>query len=339
MGSSLRWRHWVVVISFAFLLASGLAADSPEVPPSADPLTATIHTEDADRFARLFNATNGKPSAEEIQKEYLDGASYGVTVFTPYRIMNAAHLAKAVTDDPANYAHAIGDCLPRIQQYNADLHSIYLALHGLLPDQPLPQIYVVFGAGNSGGTAGQNAQVLGLEVICKVSGGTPEGLRTTFRQLFAHETVHTFQNDPSEAKKSPLLASVLQEGAADFIASLVTGETPDPQRANWAAQRESSLWSQFQKDLVVTQSPEDKADPKAAEQASKRWIGNYQSAPPGWFSEAGYWVGMRVWQCYYQAAADKHQAIHDVLAWNNPELILTKSGYRGGLCGDEVKPK
>ena len=31
-------------------------------PPPADPLTATIHTEDAERFARLFTATKGKPS-------------------------------------------------------------------------------------------------------------------------------------------------------------------------------------------------------------------------------------------------------------------------------------
>jgi hypothetical protein len=42
---------------------------------------------------------------------------------------------------------------------------------------------------------------------------------------------------------------------------------------------------------------------------------------------------MRIWHCYYEAASDKHQAIRDVLDWNDPGLILRKSGYVGGPCG------
>ncbi len=302
------------------------------VPPPADPLTVMIHTEDAERFARLFTATEGKPTAEQIQKDYLDNASYGVTVFTPYRIVNATHLAAAIAADQESYAHAIQQCLPRLREYDSDLRAIYLAMHGLYPDKPLPQIYVIFGAGNSGGTAQPDAQVLGLEVLCKTS-DTPEALRTTMRRFFAHETVHTLQNDPADQRKSPLLAQVLTEGGADFIASLVTGETPEPQRANWAAQRESFLWSEFQKDMVATQPPMNRQDPSGAKQANLRWIGNYQKAPAGWPFEVGYWVGMRIWQCYFQAAADKHQAIRDVIDWNDPQSILTKSGYQGGSCG------
>lgn len=224
--------YTLALVFMLFMRVSTFAADPPQ-PTPADPLTATIHTEDAERFARLFAATNGKPSAEQIQKEYLDDGSYGVAVFTPYRIQNAAHLAEAVASDGPSYDRAIRECLPRLKQYNADLRSIYLAMHGLYPDKPLPQIYVVFGAGNSGGTAGPTAQVLGLEVICKTGGDIPEGLRTTLRRFFAHETVHTFQNYPTGPKTSPLLANVLTEGGADFIASIVTGETPEPQRANW----------------------------------------------------------------------------------------------------------
>lgn len=329
----LCWAHWILRLSLTLSLSASAVATSQ--PSPADPLTATINTADAERFARLFGATNGKPSAEQIEKEYLDGASYGVTVFTPHRIVNATNLAKAVAANPAGYERAIRYCLPRLQQYNTDLRSIYLALHGLLPDQSLPQIYIVFGAGNSGGTAGPNAQVLGLEVICSVSGDTPEGLRTTLRKFFAHETVHTFQIDPTEPQKSFLLAAVLQEGAADFIASIVTGETPDPQRASWAAQRELTLWTQFKKDLLLTQAPADKSHPKAAQAAMLRWIENYKNAPPGWPTEVGYWTGMRIWQCYYQAATDKHLAIHDVISWNNSEAILRKSGYSGKPCGVE----
>ena len=37
-----------------------LPAAAANRPPPADPLTATIHTEDADRFATLFAKTKGK---------------------------------------------------------------------------------------------------------------------------------------------------------------------------------------------------------------------------------------------------------------------------------------
>ena len=39
---------------------------------------------------------------------------------------------------------------------------------------------------------------------------------------------------------------------------------------------------------------------------------NYEIAPAGWPSEVGYWLGMRIWQCYYEQMPDKHQAVEDV---------------------------
>ncbi len=133
-----------------------------------------------------------------------------------------------------------------------------------------------------------------------------------------------------------MLAQVLTEGGADFIASLVNGEVPEPQRAAWAGQRESFLWNEFQKDMVATQPSMSKQDPAGSKQANLRWIGNYQKAPAGWPFEVGYWVGMRIRQCSFSAAVDKHQAIRDVIDWNDPQAILTKSGYQGGSCGTVV---
>lgn len=317
---------------FAALLmccfGSAVSAEETLIPPPADPLTVQLHIEDAERFARLFVASKGKPSAETLQKEYLDRGSYGVSVFTPYRIEDAATLAKAIEGDTAAYDRAIRECLPGLKQYNAELRSIYLALHGLYPDKPLPQIYIVFGAGSSGGTAGPNAQVLGLEVLC-LPAISPNGIGPTLREFFAHETVHTFQNEPRYAKKSPLLAAALKEGAADFIASIVTGRIPRPDRADWASEREAELWAQFKKDMLATHPDKAKAAPAEAKEASRRWIANYKRSPPGWPHEVGYWVGMRIWQSYYENAKDKHQAIRDVIAWDDPEEILRKSGYEG----------
>ena len=58
-----------------------LPAAATNRPPPADPLTATIHTEDADRFATLFAKTKGKPTAAQLKRDYLDKGSFGIGVF------------------------------------------------------------------------------------------------------------------------------------------------------------------------------------------------------------------------------------------------------------------
>lgn len=233
------------------LVVSAMAT-AQAVPPPADPLTVSIETADADRFAAVFNSANRRPTAEQLQRGYLDAGSYGVRIFTPDRIINANHLAEVVAKRPDFYAKAINTCLPIIKGTTAELRATYLAFHGLFPERPLPRLYVVVGADNSGGTAGPGAQVLGLETLCGLA-DSPEKLREIVRGLYAHETVHTFQSAVGmEELDGGLLGSVLIEGAADFIATLVTGRQIDPARAAWAAPREAELWRQFEADLAMT---------------------------------------------------------------------------------------
>ena len=303
---------WLLTV-FAAGLAGAATAETAS-PPPADPLTAIIHTEDAERFAALWRATNGKPTAEQLQRDYVDKGSYGISVFTPGRINDGENLAQRIARHPERYADAVNRCLPLVAAANTDLRSIYLGLKGLIPDAQLPQIYMVVGAGNSGGTADAKAQVLGLEVIC-AENQTPEKFRQTLRYFFAHETVHTLQSRPPEDDKSPLLTTILYEGAADFIASVITGEQSSPERAAWGTPREQALWIALKADLASPTPP------------AQRWIYNYQSAPEGWQSDLGYWIGHRIWQGYYDRAADKHQAIRDMLQMNNAQMILERSDY------------
>lgn len=297
-------------------------------PPDADPLTVVLHTEDADRFARLFAETDGLPDAERLETEYLAPGSFGIEVFTPHRIKNADNLAAAIARDPTAYRKAIDSCLPAAKAAQSDLRSIYLGLQGALPTARLPQVYLVFGAGNSGGTARPGAQVLGLEVLCKVS-DSPEALRSKLRHLFAHETIHSLQMDARiDAEANPLLLNVLAEGAADFIAWLVTGEEPSESRAAWAEPREAELWEAFQSDLALVENAAKTGEKVAeANAAAGRWVGNYGSAPDGWPSELGYWMGLRIWERYYEASGHKREALHRMLSIENPELILASGSY------------
>ena len=284
-----------------------------------DPLTVDIDAADALRFAQLMK--NGAiPNATDLQHGYLDGAGLGVKIFTPMRIVDARRLARVVAAQPDLYRQAIRDCLPQLPALRSDLRAIYLAFAGLLPQRPLPPIMVVFGAGNSGGTASAEAQVIGLEVTCSL-GATPQQFRTTMRGFFAHETVHTWQRDATpQAQADPLLTQSLLEGVADYLASVVTGEVPGPDRDQWARGREAWLWREFQRNRQTMLTDPD--SPRF-----KRWFANYGAAPEGWPSEAGYWIGMRIAEAYVARSPDKRAAMDALIELRDPAAILDASGY------------
>lgn len=252
--------------TFGLLLASSALAADPVIPPPADPLTVEMETGDADRFAALFEAAGGTLSAERLQRDYMDRGSYGVKVFTPNRIKDAADLVNRGAAKPGVYARAARTCLPIVNQTTAELRATYLALHGLFPDKPLPQLFLVVGAGNSGGTAAPGAQVLGLEVLWR-GATTPDALRAIVRGFYAHETTHPLQGGLPAG--NTLLASVLQEGAADFIAELATGRPMDQARADWAMPREAELWKQFEADLKATRGATAETELKPGTPASE----------------------------------------------------------------------
>jgi hypothetical protein len=309
------------------LAALLLAAATPAVPPPVDPLAAEVESADARRFAALWERTGGKPTAEQIQRAYLDPGSYGVQVFTPNRIESATHLAAVIAAHPKLYDRAVRECLPVIAAMSDELRATYLAMHGLLPEQPLPHIYLVVGANNSGGTAGSGAQVLGLEVLCRIS-DTPEKLRETVRAFFAHETVHVFQSDAmTGAFDGTLLNNVLAEGAADFIATLVTGRQIDPARAAWGRAHEAELWQQFTDDLAMTRGSSEPKRGSPAAIAVHRWIGNAGDAPPGWPGEVGYWIGQRIWERWYAKQPNKHAAIRRMLTLDRLDEILAGGAF------------
>ena len=311
--------------ALAGLLALSLASAAHA---QVDPLTVRVDDSAAQRFAKLWRSTNGKPTAAQIQAGYLAQGGRGIEVFTPNRIVSAERLATTIAKKPELYADAVDRCLPWVSDTNAQLRSIYLGLKGLFPTRELPQIAVVFGANNSGGTAGPGIQVIGLEVICRLS---PD--RAAFdeimRQFFAHETVHTFQQESNGPSKDPLLAAALSEGVPDYVTMLVTGRAPDAKRDAWAREHEASVWRDFRRDSeIVRAGTHAKGEmTPAAKQVFRRWFANAGDPPAGWPSELGYWVGMRISEAYVDRAAAPHAAIEDLIRAADPAAILARSHY------------
>jgi len=291
-----------------------------------------IQSVDAHRFAAIFEATEGTPTADDLRAGYLDGAGRGVEIFTPHRIRDAQHLASVIAARPELYRRGIDVCLPLADDSNDELNRIYAGLKEIFPEETLPDIHVVFGAGNSGGTADADAQVLGLEVICAIEDNEAD-IRARYRHMFAHETVHAFQvHSPAATEIDPLIAYSIREGFPDYIAWRVTGVAPDAERDSWAQENADMLWRRFSEDRATLNAAIANGTPYA--QASdemqitmRNWYANYRAAPEGWPYEMGYWMGRQIVTAYMDNADDEAEAIATLLTFEDPLEILDQSGF------------
>lgn len=312
-----------------FLLCALSIGTASTANAQVDPLTAKVDSSDAERFAEVWREAAGQPNAAQLQSGYLDHSGRGVAVFTPGRIENAEWLAQTISENPDLYRDAIERCLPWVAPTQTQLRATYLGFKGLFPDKPLPEIAVVIGANNSGGTAAPGIQVIGLEVICRLS-PDQDAFEKRMRQFFAHETVHTFQSAfTAAAKDAPLVAWALREGVPDYITSLITANIPNLERHEWAVSREAWLWSEFQKDAEIVKAGLNESGQLSdeAQTAFHRWFANAGNAPQGWPDELGYWIGMRIAEHYVSASSDPKRAIEDLIDATDPAGILLLSAY------------
>lgn len=315
---------------FALTLIVAIANTAQAQPSGVMPLEAEIDMRDALRFAKLFDEKKGVLTAQDIQKHYLDNAGPGVKAFTPYRIVDAANMAEVIKTDAKHYRYAIDKCLPMVSSLNGELRATYLAYRGLLPNQVLPRVSVIFGAHNSGGMADKENQVIGLEVMCS-EGTSLDDFRRAMRSIFAHEAAHSMQTMPAGegAYKDMLLIYAVMEGGPDYVSSLVSGREPSAEREAWGRPQEAKIWAQFNADrkLLLNRKGDDLSKEPEMQSAMQRWFGNAGHAPAGTPSEAGYWVGMQIAKAYVEQAADKARAIAELLNVGNAQQIIDKSGY------------
>ncbi|WP_265570121.1 hypothetical protein [Sphingomicrobium nitratireducens] len=307
-------------MSAALLLALSLLV------ARVDPLTVRLELDDAERFAELMEG-DAVPDAAVIRSRYLEQGGEAIAIFTPGRIENADHLAATVSANPGLYRDAVTRCLPWARKATPLLRATYLGLSGLLPHHSLPRIAVVVGADNSGGTAGEGMQVLGLEVLCRTSPDRA-AFDAQLRKFFAHETVHTIQGRGDE-DDDLLLRQTMTEGVADYVASLVTGQPPDRERDKWAREREQDLFNEFATDLAemrrLEADPDDTTEPMMA--ILRRWHINAGSPPEGWPGELGYWIGRRISQSFVDRAEDKRAAIEALIALEDADAIVAQSEF------------
>lgn len=314
-------RHTGVLALLALLLVPGtaLAAD-PGTEPGAG---VEVRTADVTRFFQVLDAAGGAPGAGALQRDYLDAGTPALREFSEIRIGGADRLAAAIETRPELFARArrCATDLPAIRE------RVLVALDRLgelLPAARFPPVTVVVGRGTTGGVTTPAGVVIGLETLCNADWMQAD-ITDRFVHLITHEYVHVQQ--PGAAVEVPAPTVLYQtwlEGGAEFVGELISGEVANVHLQPWTRGRECALERGFLADIDSTDlSP---------------WLYN----GPGDESrrgDLGYWVGYRIARAYYESAADKQQAIADMLSVTpeNARELLDASGWQPA-CGPEEHP-
>jgi tetratricopeptide (TPR) repeat protein len=299
----------------------------------SDPNNTRFITADIERFWKAYDKAMAVPPSERVaifQRDYIDVGSAGLKDWAGSGRLNATTLAKTIETHPS-FFKAIRPLTIRIQAHLAPTGAAFRKFKELYSDAIFPESYFVIGQLQSGGTSSDNGLLMGAEMFTR-SAETPLGELTEWQRnaimpqsdipaLVAHESVHFQQK---YLGKGGLLCACLAEGSADFLAKLTSGRLVSrmEETHTWANARERDLWGEFQKEM-------DGKD-------TSHWLyGN--SGGNGRPVDLGYWVGYKISEAYFTNAAEKKQAVRDILLIKNCKEFLKASRYAEKFAGPDPK--
>jgi hypothetical protein len=302
------WRDLRAVVGALAFVANLAMAQAEKAP---EPV---IQIEDVERFYRVYDAAGGRPTAEQLQRDYLDPGSEGLHQLAKVRSVTGAKIAEALARNPALYSDArrCAAVLPKVQQrLRAALHT----LGRLYPQARFPPVTIAIGRGKPVGVGSPATGVqIGLEALCATTYLNPN-VEDRFVYVIAHEFVHVQQAaDLTDGKNLTVLEASLMEGVAEFTAELIAGKVAYSQLAAMTRGREKAIETAFLDDSQKT----DHSD----------WLNNGTPEKPG---DLGYWVGYRIAKSYYRHASDKRVALREMLEMTDAKAFLARSGWYPGI--------
>ncbi|PRC93256.1 tetratricopeptide repeat protein [Solimicrobium silvestre] len=286
-----------------------------------DPNGFKFVTSDIDLFWKTYDQL---PTAADPallwERNYLDRGTVGLQGFIFSRIQSGEFLNKMIQSESKFYAGIRKNTLqtasvePRVRTALRKFKSLY-------PEANFPDVYFVIGNSGTGGTSTNDGLVVGTEIF-SLSADVPIDELNDWQKsviktpdllpsIVIHELMHFQQNYDSPE----MLASVIKEGAADFLASLVVDGNFNQRIYDYGYVHEAELKQQFLLDMKKNDAT--------------HWLYNGGSAK-GSPADLGYFMGFRITQAYYQRATDKKQAVVDILNINDFNAFVAQSGYFDG---------
>ncbi|TQM10354.1 putative Zn-dependent protease DUF2268 [Pseudoxanthomonas sp. 3HH-4] len=309
-----RQIRFLSVLAVAFISA-GAHAQPPRGPE--------ILIDDVTRFYELYATTAGKPTAEQLERDYMAKATPSLVEFAKLRRVTARSIAGRIAKDPAIYEKARA-CMQVLPDVKTRLAASFKAFADLYPEARFPPVAIVVGHGKPVGTANRNGLYIGLEALCAADFMNPD-LEDRFVHVIAHEYGHVQQPGSDFEEGSPnatVLRVSLLEGVAELIAELTSGSVGNPGLTRWTNGKETDIESAFVRDMDSTDL--------------SKWVYNYLpgSAEP---YDLGYWVGYRIAKAYYLGSDDPKAALKQLIELEDPKAILEASGWTPGMTLPETR--
>jgi hypothetical protein len=219
---------------------------------------------------------------------------------------------------PEEYA-ALADLPERLAGQEPIFRAAYGRLQQLLPDAVFPPTHFVIGVWSGASEASEHGQLISVERPY-----IPERKS----HLLVHELVHiqqaltqgieTYQSLYSDGPMRSLLALAIREGTADFLADLAVGGHTHEAALAYLVEHEAELWDRFRGEMM------------ARDAGSWMWAEPHVEGEP---RDLGYVMGYRIVQAFYERAADKQQAVQEILGVTDYPAFLERSGY-----ADRIQP-
>ena len=105
-----------------------------------------IHTEDVDLFYKLYDATGGHPTAEQLQRDYLDAGSEGLHQLARLRNVTGARIADTLAKRPELYVGA-KRCMAVLPRVRPRVEAALRELVRLYPQARTPPVTIAVGRG------------------------------------------------------------------------------------------------------------------------------------------------------------------------------------------------
>jgi hypothetical protein len=285
-----------------------------------DPGHAEIVTADVTRFWRAFDDAAKVPMAERLsvyRQEYLAPATQGLKDFMAYRHVTAASLTQHVEAGRTYYSQ-VRPYVGQVVGQKPVIAAAFRRLQALYPPIMFPRhVYFVVGEQHGAGMNSPDGIILAAEMLA-----TPPGTPYSYNKVnpdyvpfsIVHETIH-FNQTFQQGDHDTLLEDVINEGTADFIASLTL---PDPaprqstDRWHYGCAHEAELAARFARE--------------AGMKGTGPWLFNHHP-DTGWPIDMGYWLGYRIAQAFYDRSANKRAALHELLQVTDFKQLLAASHY------------
>lgn len=317
----------ILILSLVLSLAvADILAQKPDSPvknaekkKNFDPDAAQIVTSDIASFWKAYDTAKPENNLIVFRDQYLKTGSVGLKQFTRLRIGSSCGLVNAIEQNP-KYYETLRESSLKVDSYKETIRAGFHKLKGLYNGAVFPDVFFLVGRMNSAGTLTDEGLLIGVDMFGKTKHSSFGELSDYYQAVIkpiedipfvvAHELIHYQQKYPTN--QTTLLQQAVNEGSADFIAELITGGHVNPHLHAYGNPREKDLWLEFKKEMA------------GADLSNWLYQGDKAQNKP---ADLGYYIGYKICEAYYKNAADKKQAVKDILEIKDFQQFLKASKY------------